>query len=198
LVCGISSPIVDNICSVLIDLIRNILNTDEFSQYSALSSLVMSILLDKVISKQKIITNELINVNILAQESYIWTEDKRFHAASEKIRKEKDSESKIEILKDFLEAFYYSIKYIIADVIPKMIMLNIVDCIKDTALSHLFENIVTDDKIDFVREDPKVDKQRKYFHSIRNRIANVKNDVQKNLTLVDNNIISNNNNNNIE
>lgn len=191
-----SAKCVDNICSVLIDLIRNILNMDEFSQYPALSSCVMSNLLDKVISKQKIITNDLINVNILAQEAYIWTEDKRFHAASEKIRKEKDSESKIEILKEFLEAFYYSVKYIIADVVPKMIMLNIVDCIKDTALSHLFENIVTDDKIELLKEDPKVDKQRKYLHSIRNRITNVKNDVQKNLTLIDNNTTSNNNNNN--
>lgn len=170
---------VDNICGVLIDLIRSVLSMEEFAQYPLLPTFVMNNLIDKVISKQKILANEKILDNILAQEAYIWTDEERFLMASEKIRKE--NVIKIDLLKEFLEAYYTSVKHTIADVVPKIIMQNIIRHVESCTLSYLFENIVTEDKTEYLKEDPNVDKQRKYYHQIKTRIANVKNAIQKNV-----------------
>jgi len=176
-----SMQCVDNICFVLIELIRSILTTEEFSQFPPLTSCVMHNLIDKFIAKQKTITNERILKSIEDEENHIWTDDIDFFEMSNKIRKEPII--KIEMFKEFIETYFSCITKIISHNIPKIIMSDVIRFMENNTLSLLFENIVNEDKIELLKEDPNVDKQRKYYHQIKTRISNIKNAIQKNLQL---------------
>jgi GTP-binding protein EngB required for normal cell division len=171
----------DNVCAVLINLMRSTLKTEEFSQYPPLATCVLNNLVENIILKQKILIKEKIHDEICDQEAYIWTDDPEFLKASEIMRRENGTD--IDKLRKFLEAYYRAVKLVINDKIPKIIMRGIVRHIQCNALSYLFEYIVTDDKIELLKEDPDVDKERKYYQQIKNRISNVKSSVQKSVTL---------------
>jgi len=174
---------VDNICGILINLIRSTLKLEEFSQYPPLTTVVMNTLIENLISITKIKAKKRIRATISDEESYIWTDDPTFIKASEIIRKE--DVIKIEPLKHFLEAYFTTVKQTINNNVPKIIMKEIIKFMEENALTYLFEHVATDDKIDLLKEDPEVDKQRKYYQQIKNRISNIKNSVQKSVMLVD-------------
>lgn len=174
-----STECVNQISLIIIDLIKSILATDELSQYPPLASFILTNLVDNIISQQKIITNEQITTRILEQESYIWTEDNKFKESLKEITQEPNFQTKS--LRKFLESYYQAIIYIFSDIIPKTIMFHMVRFMENNIPIFLLENIGKEDKLELLKEDPNVDKQRKYYHDIKNRINNVKNSLFKDM-----------------
>lgn len=171
---------VDQISSVIIDLIRSILAMDEFSQYPPLASFIMTNLVDHIISQKKMSANEVIMHNIQIQEAYIWTENAQFKESLKEITREPNF--KTESLRKFLESYYQSIKLTLSDVVPKIIMFHMIRFMEENIPIYLLENMGKEDKIELLKEDPNVDKQRKYYQDIKNRINNVKSSLFKDMS----------------
>ena len=167
---------VDSICELLINLIRNIIMEEEFSQFPQLAAYIMSAIIDEIISKSKETTKHRINKFLENEHDYIWTDDKEFLDILEKMTKSKfDTKDIVE----FLEGYFKSIKSIVTHSIPKIIMTGIVREIENTSLSLLLHHIVKDDKIHLLKQDEEVEKQRLYYTDQRNRVLTIKASFQK-------------------
>ncbi len=163
---------VDNICDAVIDLIKNLMQQDEFSQFPPLSAFVMTDIIDGIVSPLKIKTKETIT-NILAiEESYIWTDDKEFDLALRETTKKSDFD--IETIINLLDSYFTSIKNIIVHTVPKIIMDIVIRNIERDILPHLFHVLVNEDKIHYLQEDSEVDEKRKYYSELRVRIEKIK------------------------
>jgi GTP-binding protein EngB required for normal cell division len=177
---------VDMICDVLINSIKNILNQDEFSRYSLLANHILIIISDDLIPKTKIKAKEQIN-NLLKYEiDYIWTDSPDFSNSLDIIelttssQKNQWFDNKNESIRNFLEKYFCIIKNIICHYIPKIIMSEIVKTIQKNLLTFLLHTTVTDDKISLIKEDDEIEKQRKYYNNIKERINAIKKLFSKN------------------
>lgn len=169
---------VDEICEAIIDLIKNLMQLDEFSQFPPLSSFVMAEIIDHIVSPLKIKAKAEI-VNILAiEESYIWTDDDNFAVALRETTKKSDFD--IETITNLLNSYFTAVKHIIAHIIPKTIMEIIIRNIEKDVLPHLFHILVNEDKIQYLQEDLEVDEKRKYYSELRVRIEKIKKLFSKN------------------
>lgn len=175
----LSLKCVDDICNSLIELICGITKEDEFSQYPPLSSYILSIIVDNIISKLKIKAKKNINNILASEEAYIWTDNKEFTEALSK--SSNFDEFNIDSIKNMLDCYYTSVKDVITHNIPKIIMKDIVREIEMTLLSFLIQNIVNEDKITLLKENENIEKQRNYYHKLRNKINTVKKSFSCNL-----------------
>jgi dynamin 1-like protein len=163
---------VDTICELIINLIRNITSQEEFSQYPLLSTHIMNILIDDIISKTKCNTKTNIN-NILKNESdYIWTDSHEF--AETLLQMTKSNNYEVEHIVTFLEGYFKSIKLIIAHIVPKIIMSDIVREIENSMLSFLIQTTVVEEKIPLLKQDDEIEKQRMYYLDLKNRVIGIK------------------------
>lgn len=170
---------IDEICNSIIDLIREITKQDEFSQYPPLANHILTIIVDNIISTVKMETKKQANQLLLSEESYIWTDSKDFMTI---LTKSTSTGLDVEVIKNMLEGYFSAIKDIISHNVPKYIMKNIVREVETTLLTYLIQNIVTEDKIPLLKENEDVDKQRRYLHSVRQRIISVKKSFSTNMT----------------
>jgi dynamin 1-like protein len=175
----VSVQTVDVICDILIDLIRGIMQQDEFSQYPPLSSHIKNVMVDDIISPLKVKAKQEIIDSLKLEEDYIWTDSEEFRAIlAETSKKSSFDSNSIRIM---LEGYFTSVKHIVGHNVPKIIMSNIIREIEKMLLSYLFQNIVTDDKIPLLKEDNEIEKQRLYYMDLKNKITSVKSMINKNI-----------------
>lgn len=172
---------VDNICEILINLIKNIASLDEFKQYPFLATFIINTIIEELITPMKLKSKDKIIEFIKIEEDYIWTDSEEFMDFLEQINKNGKFDS--ENIKNFLENYYGTIKNIICHITPKIIMSNIVREIEKNLLSYLFQKVVNDDKTNLLKEDEDIEKQRKYYYDLRNKIDSIKKIFTKNTKL---------------
>lgn len=164
---------VDSICEVIINLIKSINSQEEFSQYPHLCSYIMTLLTDEIISKAKENTKQFINELLKNESDYIWTDSNDFLTFLFELTKN-DSLDDLKIIKGLLESYFGSIKQIISHSVPKIIMSNIIKIIETSMLSFLLQSIVTEDKVNLLKQDDEIEKQRIYYKDLKNRIQLIK------------------------
>lgn len=169
---------VDNICELIINLIRNITSQEEFAQYPLLSSHMMNILIDEIISKVKDRTKHNINELLKNENDYIWTDSREFIETLSQITKTNSFE--LNSITNFLEGYFKSIKLIIIHSVPKMIMSNVIREIENSMLSFLLQTIVIEEKLSLLKQDDEVEKQRLYYSDLKNRVHSIKKNFSKN------------------
>jgi hypothetical protein len=174
---NLSTSCVDYVCEIIIDLTRSISLQEEFAQFPILGSHIMSLMLDQIINPLKIKAKKIIINTIKYEEEYIWTDSKGFSKSLFETTK-KDSIDEIGIRK-LLESYFRSVKKIVAHSVPKIIMSVVIREIEHTLLSFLIHNVVTDDKIQLLKEDEGVEKQRAYYTDIKTKIETVKKCIPK-------------------
>lgn len=168
---------VDNICDLLIKLIKEISLLEEFALYPQLSSYLLTILIDEIISKAKNKTKDLVNELLRNENDYIWTENKEFiHVLSQITKNDKHD---VNAITNFLETYFFSIKQIITHSVPKIIMSNTVREIEKSMLSFLLQTTVTEDKIHLLKQDEEIEKTRNYYIDLRNRVHVIKKNFMK-------------------
>jgi len=163
---------VDEICELIINLIRNITLLEEFALYPNLASHLMTMLIDIIISKTKEKAKQNINDLLKNECEYIWTDSKEFVHVLNQVTKNNEYET--ELIVNLLEGYFVSVKNIIAHSVPKIIMNNIVREMENSMLSHLLQNVVIEEKITLLKQDDEIEKQRLYYIDMKNRIMTIK------------------------
>lgn len=174
----LSMTCVDNICELLINLIREITNYDEFNHYPQLASFIMSYIIDQILGKVKNRAKEQINLQLRLEGDYIWTDNVKFHKSLAKITQEPVLNRDSIII--FLSDYYECVKEIICHIVPKIIMSIIIRDIEGSMSAQLSQNLATEDKMSLLKEDDEVEEQRKELNAVRNRILEIKRVFNKN------------------
>lgn len=168
---------VDNICELIINLIRNITLEEEFAQYPQLASHVMTVLIDEIIAKSKDRTKQHINKLLRNECDYIWTDSKEFIALLAQMSKTTSPE--IEPITNFLEGYFLAIKHIVSHSVPKIVMSDIIREIENAMLSFLLQCIVIEEKLPLLKQDDEIEKQRLYYSDLKNRVIMIKKNFNK-------------------
>lgn len=171
---------VDSVCETLIDLIKKISQLEEFSQFPPLSNHIINSLIENVITELKSKSKHKILEVLKHEEDYIWTDSKEFSEALTKINISNNQKFDSSIIKQLLEVYYKTVVNTVSNMIPKIIMSNIVREMEKSVLPYLFQHVVTEDKINLLREDETVEKQRKYYLDISANIESIKKNFSKN------------------
>jgi len=161
---------VDTICDTVIELIQNIPKHEELMQFPPLAKHITTIIVERTITDLKMKTKLKVHDAFKDQESYIWTDDEEFKNILKKISTNLDIGNIIELL----ESYFKSIKIIIRDIVPKMIMNTIISEIENGLLLFLIQNVVNEDNIVLLKEDDEIEKQRTYYTDLKERIAAIK------------------------
>lgn len=169
---------IDRICTALVDLVRDVLVTDEFSKYPELVSFITSTVVENLITNVKIETKKKVLELLEEEENYIWTDNPKFLDTLTNMTKTKFD---INTTKIILDSYYSSIKEVISHSVPKIIMTHMVRFIERHLLVHLMHTVVNEDKIELLKEDSDVEKQRIYYSDIKNRIDTVKKTFRKSI-----------------
>jgi GTP-binding protein EngB required for normal cell division len=167
----ISLKCVDDVCDALTNLLKQVGLLEEFMKYSPLSGFISSTIVDEIIFPCRARTKKQIVEQIKYEEDYIWTDKKEFAESL-----------KTENIKNILDTYFTSVKDVVAHTVPKIIMSIIIRDIEKTMLSYLLHKVVSEDKIGLLKEDPEIEKQRKYYGSIRARIEGIKTIFSKNIS----------------
>lgn len=164
-----SSECVDDICKILEDLVEVVRGADGVSGCSDLSSYI-SVCISEFVLDMKVIVRKRIIDKIKDEESYVWTDDKKFKESLVKGGGDKDIERIIEML----SLYYDSVKYVVCHDVPKIIMNGIVREIEKSLLVYLIKRVVREDKLGLLKEDDDIEEQRKHYGGIYNRILKIK------------------------
>jgi hypothetical protein len=157
----------DKLFELLVSLINHL--QKETINYPQLSKYMVTFIVEKILLSAKSKSISEINNVFLYQESYIWTDDEKFKNVLYNI-KTMDNNYIIKLL----ISYYDSIKVIICDIVPKLLMTNIIRYLESNLLGLLIQDIVTDEKLGLLKEDDNIEKQRKYYNSLHNKILLIK------------------------
>jgi len=163
---------VDEVCELIMILIRNISLQEEFAQYPLLASHISTILGDDIISLAKKNSKQQIIEYLKYENDYIWTDSKEF--SENLLSVTKNNKLEVDSINTFLESYFSSVKTVVSHIIPKIIMSNVIREIEKSMLSYLLQKIVNDDKTMLLKEDEEIEKHRIYYTDMRNRIGSVK------------------------
>ena len=167
-----SNDCLNNISKILTYGIQKILQQDEFSKYPSLSNLIIKQIMEDLIVPS-IKKSETQIENILQFElDYIWTNNDTFLDILGKFSlSNKDDYNNLRIL---LNNYYDTIKENIKNIVPKIIMSLVVRYIQKNMIIHLSPHIVNENNISLLKEDPKIEDERKYCNSILDKIHTIK------------------------
>jgi len=169
----LSIKCVDEVCDSLIELFKNILlNFEEFNIYLPLANNIISNIVDKLITPLKITTKDKIMYSI-GTEKYVWTDSPFFRKTLSEVTSSKMEYDKENIIL-LLDSYFETVKYVVAHNIPKIIMNSIVYEVQKNLLLYLFKNVVAEDKIELLKENPQIEKDRAYYSDLKSRINNIK------------------------
>ncbi|ARF10282.1 dynamin family protein [Hokovirus HKV1] len=171
---GPSNNTLESICTVIVELIQTIFNSEEFIQYSQLATFITNKIIDDIIKIQKLVIIDRINNIILDEEAYIWTDNIDFKNILNSDKKDNNN-----YIIELLEMYYNTIKINVSNNVPKIIMNVMVKYIENNLMTYLFKIVVSDEKIELLKEEPEIEEQRLYYNNIKSRINNVKQLINK-------------------
>lgn len=160
----------DAISQLLIKSIQQIAQSDQYSRFPQLAHFMIKNLIDEVIMYHTRITENKIDEILQTEQDYLWTDDEEF----KEILKKFSAETTNETFKELLESYFSTIKRNFKNTIPKYIFAFLIRTIQRKIINYLAQNLVKEDKISLLKEDPNIEKQRQYYDSLNNRIVLIK------------------------
>lgn len=166
-----SMDCLEQITKILTNGIQKILSVEEFSKYPLLvNQIIKQIIEDLIVPYSKQSEKQIDNI-LQMELDYIWTDDPLFIEMLSKFSF--SNKNDLGNLRNLLNTYYDTIKKNIKNNIPKIIMSFIVRNIQKNLINHL-TNIVQDNKVNLLKEDPKIEEERKYCDSILFKIQTIK------------------------
>jgi len=148
---------VEHIYNLLIQILNDILEIDNFSKYPKLKVLVLQKITELININKDIVKNKIEEL-IYTEESYIWTESDLFKTKFEEIGTiEKCS---VENVKKIIHIYFDTVIDTFKNIIPKIIMLHMIKHVENN-MSHFLTNDITNDIIlSLLQEDDTIHNKR--------------------------------------
>ncbi len=148
---------VEHIYNLLIQILNDILNIDNFSKYPKLKILVLQKCTELININKDVVKNKIEEL-IYTEESYIWTESDLFKSQFEEIGTiEKCS---VENVKKIIYIYFDTVIDTFKNIIPKIIMLNMVKNVENNMSHFLTKDIKNDDILLLLQEDNTIHDKR--------------------------------------
>ena len=148
---------VEHIYNLLIQILNDILNIDNFSKYPKLKILVLQKCTELININKDVVKNKIEEL-IYTEESYIWTESDLFKSQFEEIGTiEKCS---VENVKKIIYIYFDTVIDTFKNIIPKIIMLNMVKNVENNMSHFLTKDIKNDDILLLLQEDDTINNKR--------------------------------------
>jgi hypothetical protein len=161
---------VEHIYNLLIQILNDILNIDNFSKYPKLKILVLQKCTELININKDIVKNKIEEL-IYTEESYIWTESDLFKSKFEEIGTiEKCS---VENVKKIIYIYFDTVIDTFKNIIPKIIMLNMVKNVENNMSHFLTKGIKNDDILLLLKEDDTINNKRIKLLSEKNSIEEI-------------------------
>jgi len=162
---------VEHIYNLLLKILNNILNIDNFSKYPKLKSLILQQSTELInISKENVIKK--IDDLIQTEEAYIWTESDMFRKGFEEIGTiEKCS---VENVKKIIHIYFDTVIDTFKNVVPKIIMLNMIKNVENNMSHQLTKEISNDTILALLQEDDTIHKKRIKLMNEKKSIEEIK------------------------
>ncbi|AYV78912.1 MAG: dynamin family protein [Edafosvirus sp.] len=160
-----------SISKLLETSITKISHDEQFGRFPELANFLVKSLTDELINPSTKNTEGKIDELLGAESDFIWTNSTEFEIA---LKKFSGQATNITNLKELLEAYYQTIKNTMKNLIPKYIMSFLIRSVQRKMMHYLTQTLVKEDKVHLLREDPGIEKQRKYYESLFNRIQAIK------------------------
>lgn len=161
---------VDQCSDLLINLLKQISKLDEFAKYPPLYNYIINNVTEQLISPLKLQSKNTVIKTLSYEEDYIWTDDKEFNEFLQKFTSEQFDTNRIVLL---LDKYYDTVKMSVCNLVPKIVMSNVVKEIEKSLPSFLFQTTVVEQCLELLKEDEDVEKQRKQHSDLKERIANI-------------------------
>lgn len=167
-----SMDCLEQITKILTNGIQKILLIEDFSKYPLLvNQIIKQIIEDLIVPYSKQSEKQIDNM-LQIELDYIWTDDPQFIEMLSKFSF--SNKNDLNNLRNLLNGYYDTVKKNIKNNVPKIIMSFIVRNIQKNLINYLTTNIVQDSKINLLKEDPKIEEERKYCDSILFKIQTIK------------------------
>lgn len=151
---------IENIYNLLIQILNNILNIDKFNKYPKLKKYILDNFIILINTYKNDIIKDLNNL-INIEKSYIWTESKSFKDEFNNTETiEKNSINNIKLL---ISKYFDSLIDTFENIIPKIIMLNMVKKIQINLSEYLIKNIKDNNIITLLNEDNEINNKRRHL-----------------------------------
>jgi len=162
---------VEHIYNLLLKILNNILNIDNFSKYPKLKLLVLQQSTELInISKEHVIKK--IDDLIHTEEAYIWTESEMFRKGFEEIGTiEKCS---VQNIKKIIYIYFDTVIDTFKNVVPKIIMLNMIKNVENNMSHQLTKEISNDTILSLLQEDDTIHKKRIKLMNEKKSIEEIK------------------------
>ena len=162
---------VEHIYNLLLKILNNILNIDNFSKYPKLKQLVLQQSTELInISKEHVIKK--IDDLIQTEEAYIWTESEMFRKGFEEIGTiEKCS---VENVKKIIYIYFDTVIDTFKNIVPKIIMLNMIKNVENNMSHQLTKEISNDIILTLLQEDDTIHKKRIKLMNEKKSIEEIK------------------------
>lgn len=166
---------IENISNTLTDLVKEIIKQEEFSKFPQLASFLQSIINENLIISLKTNAKNRINSLIRDEESYIWTDDEEF---SDFLKKTNSNNYDNKKIINLLDLYFTTIKNTFANLVPKIIMSEIVTYIQNNLLTYMMKYIVNETNFNLLKEDNDVYEKRTYYSNLQKRILSIRSKTQ--------------------
>ena len=167
-----SNDCLDDISKILTSGIQKILLQEEFSKYPLLANLVIRQVIEDLIVPNIKKSEKQIEDLLQFEIDYIWTDNSKFIEMLSKysITNKEDLNN----LRSLLSSYFDTIKENIKHNVPKIIMSLVIRNIQKNMIIMLGPQIANENKISLLKEDPKIEDERKYCNSILEKIQTIK------------------------
>lgn len=162
----------NNISKIIIKNIQSILIDTNFSRYPLLSTQLINQICSNLINPYNKISCGKIDELLQIEIDFIWTDDSKFLELLNKtlILGKNDMSN----LRKLLEMYFTTIKNNVKNNIPKIIMSFLIRNLQQNMINYLSINFIQESKLELLKEDENVEKQRKYCDSMLLKIQIIK------------------------
>ena len=168
---------VELITETMIKIVDLILNMDQFNKYPKMKIVVYKTTLDLINNSKTNVINKIEEL-IYTEESYIWTECPIFHKEyKELINNEKIAlidKTVVSNIKNIINIYFTTLKNTFRNLIPKIIMYNLINNVMKKLNYTLTEDLINNDLLDLLEEDNTIYKKRQSLNIEKTNILEIK------------------------
>ena len=168
---------VELITETMIKIVDLILNMDQFNKYPKMKIVVYKTTLDLINNSKTNVINKIEEL-IYTEESYIWTECPIFHKEyKELINNEKIAlidKTVVNNIKNIINIYFTTLKNTFRNLIPKIIMYNLINNVMKKLNYTLTEDLINNDLLDLLEEDNTIYKKRQSLNIEKTNILEIK------------------------
>ena len=155
---------VEHVIECIKKLISSILELQQFSKYNQMVKFIYDKFCTQYLPQLQSDTNTKIKEVLQCYKYYVWTDNPTF---CNMLNSEKN-------IKKLLSAYFDTIVFMVQDMVPKYIMYNIVHHIQHNVNSYVYNEVIKNNKIEYIYENTEVQNKRNKYYNILQSIARVK------------------------